>query len=178
MNCTDYHDMIQNYKDHIVKYVKDTINSIYGIYGRNRFDIKKVYFKDPVTVVLWEDGSKTIVKRDERDTYDAEKALAMAFAKKALGNKGNYYNVFKKWIPDKHDSNAEQRHMNNKIVRCEIAEDKFVNRILVYYDNGSSNCIGIYYPDELHFSKKDFIGLTEKEAHDLIVTTYEKYLRG
>ena len=178
MNCAYYNEMIKDYKDHTLKYVKDTFNSIYGVYGRNRFDIKKVYFKDPVTVVLWEDGSKTIVRRDESDTYDAEKALAMAFAKKALGNKGNYYNVFKKWIPDKHDSNAEQRHVNNKIVRCEIAEGRFVNRILVYYDNGSSNCIDTYYPEELHFSQKDFIGITEKEAYDLIAKTDKKYLRG
>lgn len=177
MDYSDYSDMIKN---RITKDAKDAlnVNSIYGFYGRNRFDIKKVYFKDPVTVVLWEDGSKTIVRRDERDTYDPEKALAMAFAKKALGNKGNYYNVFKKWIPEKHDSNAEQRHVNNKIVRCEIAEGRFVNRILVYYDNGSSNYIGTYYPDELNFSQKDFIGLTEKEAHDLIAETYKKYLGG
>lgn len=94
-------------RNHVAKAAKDAINSIYGIYGRNRFDIKKVYFKDPVTVVLWEDGTKTIVRRDERDTYDPEKALAMAFAKKALGNKGNYYNIFKKWVPKEHDSNAE-----------------------------------------------------------------------
>ena len=182
MNYSNYSNMIQiyvhDYKNRITKDAKDAVNSIYGFYGRNRFDIKKVYFKDPVTVVLWEDGSKTIVKRDERDTYDPEKALAMAFAKKALGNKGNYYNVFKKWIPEKHDSNSEQCHTNDKIIRCEIAEDRFVNRILVYYNNGSSNCIGIYYPDELHFSQKDFIGLTEKEAYDLITETYKKYLRG
>ena len=189
MDYSDYSNMIKN---RITKDAKDAVNSIYGrnrfdikavnsiygFYGRNRFDIKKVYFKDPVTVVLWEDGSKTIVRRDERDTYDPEKALAIAFAKKALGNKGNYYNVFKKWIPEKHDSNSEQRHMNNKIVRCEIAEGRFVNRILVYYDNGSSKYIGTYYPDELHFSQKDFIGLTEKEAYDLITETYKKYLRG
>ena len=177
MDYSDYSNMIKN---RITKDAKDAlnVNSIYGFYGRNRFDIKKVYFKDPVTVVLWEDGSKTIVRRDERDTYDPEKALAMAFAKKALGNKGNYYNVFKKWIPEKHDSNSEQCHMNDKIIRCEIAEGRFVNRILVYYDNGSSKYIGTYYPDELHFSQKDFIGLTEKEAYDLIAETYKKYLRG
>lgn len=170
-------DCLRDYKNNITRNVKDTINSIYGVYGRNQFDIKKVYFNDPVTVVLWEDGSKTIVKRDERDTYDAEKALAMAIAKKALCNEGNYYNVFKKWIPEKHDSNAEQCHMNDKIVRCEIVEGKFVNRIFAYYDNGSNNCIGTYYPDELQFSQKDFIGLTEKEAYDFIAEANKKYLR-
>lgn len=107
MKYTNYRDMVQDYKDYIAKDVKDTINSIYGVYGRNRFDIRNIYVNDPVTVVLWEDGTKTIVKRDGRDAYDPEKALAMAIAKKALGNKGNYYNIFKKWVPKERDSNAE-----------------------------------------------------------------------
>lgn len=104
MDYIDYSNMIKN---RITKDVKDSVNLIYGVYGLKRFDIRHIYFNDPVTVVLWEDGTKTIVRRDEHDTYDPEKALAMAFAKKALGNKGNYYNIFKKWVPEEHDSNAE-----------------------------------------------------------------------
>lgn len=64
------------------------------------FTIKKVYFNDPVTVVLWADGTKTIVRCGEDDIYDPEKGLAMAISKKALGNKGNYYNTFKKHLPE------------------------------------------------------------------------------
>lgn len=64
------------------------------------FTIKKAYFNDPVTVVLWADGTKTIVRCGEDDIYDPEKGLAMAISKKALGNKGNYYNTFKKYLPD------------------------------------------------------------------------------
>lgn len=71
--------------------------------------IKKVYFNDPVTVVLWEDGTKTIVKSGEDDIYDPEKGLAMAIAKKALGNKGNYYEVFKKWLPEEEDYDYEDQ---------------------------------------------------------------------
>lgn len=67
--------------------------------------------------------------------------------------------------------------MTDKIIRCEIVEGKFVNRIFVYYDNRSNNCIGSYYPDELQFSPKDFIGLTKKEAIDFIVATDTNYLR-
>lgn len=63
-------------------------------------DIKKVHFNDPVTVVLWTDGTKTIVRCQDGDIYDPEKGLAMAIAKKALGNKGNYCDVFKKWLPE------------------------------------------------------------------------------
>lgn len=68
--------------------------------------IKKVIFNDPATIVLWNDGIKTIVKYDEKTksgkkkkAFDPEKGLAMAIAKKALGNEGNYYETFKKWLP-------------------------------------------------------------------------------
>lgn len=64
----------------------------------NMIRIKKVIFNDPVTVVIWEDKTKTIV-RARNEPFDPEKGLAMAIAKRALGNKGNYYNVFNKWIP-------------------------------------------------------------------------------
>lgn len=67
---------------------------------RIAFGIKKVIFNKPATIVYWIDGTKTVVKCGEKEAFDPEKGLAMAFAKKALGNKGNYYNVFKKNIPE------------------------------------------------------------------------------
>lgn len=60
-------------------------------------EIKKVIFNDPATIVYWEDRTKTVVKC-EKEKYDPEKGLAMAIAKKALGNQGNYFEVFKKWV--------------------------------------------------------------------------------
>lgn len=60
-------------------------------------EIKKVIFNDPATIVYWEDYTKTVVKC-EKEKYDPEKGLAMAIAKKALGNHGNYFEVFKKWV--------------------------------------------------------------------------------
>ena len=60
--------------------------------------IKDVIYNDPATIVFWKDGTKTVVKADDEE-YDPEKGLAMAFCKKVFGNKGNYYKVFKKWLP-------------------------------------------------------------------------------
>lgn len=60
------------------------------------FEIRKVIFNNPATIVYWEDGTKTIVK-SKGEKFDPEKGLAMAITKKALGNKGNYYNLIKKW---------------------------------------------------------------------------------
>ena len=63
-------------------------------------NISDVVFSGPATVVMWSDGTKTVVKCGDGDTVDHEKGLAMAIAKKALGNKGNYYNVFREWLPE------------------------------------------------------------------------------
>ena len=62
--------------------------------------IKNVIFNDPATIVFWEDGTKTIVKCQDGDIFDPEKGLTMAISKKALGNKGNYCNEIKKWLPE------------------------------------------------------------------------------
>lgn len=64
------------------------------------YPIKKVIFNNPATIVLWQDGTKTIVRCQDGESFDEEKGLAMAISKKALGNKGNYYDEFKKWLPD------------------------------------------------------------------------------
>lgn len=64
------------------------------------FEIKNVIFNYPATVVLWEDGTKTVVKCQEGDEYSKETGLALCIAKKALGNQGNFNEVFKKWIPE------------------------------------------------------------------------------
>lgn len=61
--------------------------------------IKNVIFNDPATIVFWTDGTKTVVKAQDDDAFDPEKGLAMAISKKALGNKGNYCNELKKWLP-------------------------------------------------------------------------------
>ena len=61
------------------------------------FRIKKVIFNDPATIILWKDGTKTVVKCQEGDTYSKELGLAMCISKKALGNKGNFNDIFKEW---------------------------------------------------------------------------------
>ena len=63
-------------------------------------EIKNVYFNDPVTVVMWNDGTKTIVRCSENDFYDPEKGLAMAIVKKVYGNDNSFHKIFKKWLPD------------------------------------------------------------------------------
>ena len=63
-------------------------------------EIKNAYFNNPMTVVMWDDGTKTIVECQSGDVYSAETGLALCIAKKALGNMPNFNNIFKKWIPE------------------------------------------------------------------------------
>jgi hypothetical protein len=84
---------------------KERLNQVYGCNQlRNYyFKIKKVIFNDPATIVIWADGTKTVVKCQEGDMFDKEKGLAMAISKRALGDKGRYCEEFKKWIPEIED---------------------------------------------------------------------------
>lgn len=43
-----------------------------------------------VTVAIWKDGTKTIVKCQPEDAFDAEKAIALCFVKRAFKNRGCY----------------------------------------------------------------------------------------
>lgn len=79
--------------------------SYYMHYDIRRF-IKKVKFNPPATIVFWTDNTKTVVKCKGED-YDPEKGLAMCICKKVLGDKGNYYEVFKKWLPKEEETESD-----------------------------------------------------------------------
>lgn len=75
--------------------LKQAINDRYGI-NSTIFQIEKVIFHEPATIVYWADGTKTVVKAENED-FDPEKGLAMAITKKVFGNKGSYFNQIRKW---------------------------------------------------------------------------------
>lgn len=59
--------------------------------------IDEVIFNGPATIVKWADGTKTVVKCCEDDEFDAEKGLAMAISKKALGDLKEVKKLAKKY---------------------------------------------------------------------------------
>ena len=80
----------------------------------NYMGIKKVIFNEPATIILWTDGSKTIVKCAEDEVFDAEKGFAMAVCKKLFGS--DFKKVFKEFVPEEN----------------EIPEKKYVDDTFVY----------------------------------------------
>lgn len=80
------------------EHLKNENEMLKNIYYGLSLTIKDVIFNPPATIVLWMDGTKTVVKDQGEVFYDPEKGMAMAVAKKAFGNQGNYYNQFAKYL--------------------------------------------------------------------------------
>lgn len=70
-------------------------------FGMCSVSIRKVIFNDPATIVLWSDGTKTVVKCGSEDSFDMEKGLAMAIVKKMAGNDNRFHKVFKQYTKKK-----------------------------------------------------------------------------
>ena len=96
--------------------VSNMIAMKFGSPIMQRPKIKKVHFNPPATVVLWTDGTKTVVKCQHDEQYDPEKGLAMAIAKKTFGNKGNYFNKIKEWTEPYHKAEMEAEEALRKVV--------------------------------------------------------------
>lgn len=100
-------DVTEISKEHLSPYqsitieVKGKLNKIFGMLNLARLSsggvpYEKIIFNDPATIVIWKDGTKTIVKCQNGEAYDREKGVAMCFMKKAMGNKGNFNDIFRK----------------------------------------------------------------------------------
>lgn len=61
--------------------------------------IKEVIFNNPATIVLWEDGTKTVVKVKKREKYDKWVGLAMCHMKKYYGEK--FHKTFRDYCEEK-----------------------------------------------------------------------------
>lgn len=64
---------------------------------------KKIIFNPPATIILWEDGDKTVVKCSKNEIFDPEKGIAMCMLKKLLTR--DCYNKMRKeasnWIKER-----------------------------------------------------------------------------
>lgn len=91
--------------DDVVSYCAADVAATHDLYASfisraKQPSIKDVIFSGPATIVLWQDGTKTIVKAQNGETVDKEKGLAMAIVKRVYGNKGNYNDIFRKYIDE------------------------------------------------------------------------------
>lgn len=82
--------------------------------------IKKVIFNDPATIVLWDDGTKTVVKCSEGDTYSEWSGLAFCICKKLMGDE--FHKVFKHWC-DRDDIRCSDPGNQSKSTLCSFSDE-------------------------------------------------------
>lgn len=90
--------------------------------GRNKIKVKKVLINDPATIVFWQDGTKTVLMRNEEDEYDAERVIEKAIAIKLSGTSKTKFNNYVKSIVEEHFrkgrlTKLEERALNKAYVK-------------------------------------------------------------
>ena len=117
----------------------DEMNKKERVCGSFTFDtygieIEKVIFNDPATIILWKDGTKTIVKCCEYDEYDPYVGVSMAINKKLLGD--DYKRIFKKALSfyeepeeeewdETYEWNTETESVNNLKIKLDELKQAF-----------------------------------------------------
>lgn len=123
-----------------IRYAIEDAKVVYGTYTNmilnSQPPIEKVIFHDPATIVYWKDGNKTVVKA-ENEPFDPEKGLAMAISKYFLGNEGNYYETFKKWLPVEETDVSEEEENETEPKELKYIEEECPG--CVYRDGDSNN---------------------------------------
>lgn len=128
-------------------------------------DVKKIIFSGPKTIVLWNDGTKTIVSMSKDETnFDPEAAFCAAYTKKMFGTNSK----IKRIIKEKSNIEQHQRIVEEKL-KEELAKisqdyDKFMRELcpwlytgekLTEVDSACANTISDFYKKEFIKEKDD-----------------------
>ena len=160
---TTNHDYIQKWLDGMFNPDYDPFAELekiakkYGIEVNNKkqtitvknsaspFEIQSVLSnrKKNAFTVVWADGTSTVVHCQPGDEWDDEKALAMCFTKKALGNKGNFNDKFNDALDNKMktipaepapekacDCDGKRDHGIHSCTECKCKEESEVDKAL------------------------------------------------
>ena len=104
--------------------------------------IKNIDFQPPLTIVIWEDGTKTFVKCAKDEIFDPEKGAAMAIAKKALNDKYDYIDTISYYVDKWLKKDKNKNFVKVDKVLKENKEEKFTekeNKIISYLRDGEED---------------------------------------
>ena len=107
---------IESIDDSILKAYKCYLNYNFGVRGAS-LSPKKIIFNGPATIVMWTDGTKTVVKQSKLDNYDYEKGFAMCVVKKVFGDR---YNAIRKMVDESYENTLTQ--ITDEVCECFFAK--------------------------------------------------------
>ena len=96
-SCKTLYQGLKKLQDGQSEYTKELLNKLIG--GTDEMknvDVKKIIFSGPKTIVLWTDGTKTIVSMSKDELrFDPEAAFCAAYTKKMFGTNSKIKRVIK-----------------------------------------------------------------------------------
>lgn len=109
-------------------------------YFKPNFMPKKIIYNDPATIVFWQDGTKTVVKRSPSEQFNKYNAFCAALAKRIFENNSQVNKIVQSGIMQKPEIKGENiKVMSDKaiegikrttaIMRRKIAEMKAAERV-------------------------------------------------
>lgn len=99
-----------------------------------KLGIKKVVYNPPATVVLWNDGTKTVSKCDKEDKFDKLTGFILCVVKHYVGGK-KLRERTEKWVyntPEKDSNNTNIKFNKNKVNKVSKVD---YNALLKEVDN-------------------------------------------
>lgn len=91
----------------VANYIANDEKAIKAAMWEWKITPKKVIFNGPATIVIWQDDTKTVVKKSEDDTDDREKAIMYAILKRQFGSRAKMNRYLKQFQEDNKDEKKE-----------------------------------------------------------------------
>jgi len=106
--------IIPNFMKSIVKLDDGGIAILDSSYLQDKTNLPNKYIiNNGATILFWNDGSKTIVKRSKSDAYNKRLGFLTAYFQKTSGLSKNKANKYLKELVDQDDENIEIVEINN-----------------------------------------------------------------
>lgn len=128
-------------------------------------DVKKIIFSGPKTIVLWSDGTKTIVSMSKDETnFDPEAAFCAAYTKKMFGTNSKIKRVIKEKSNIEQHQRIVEEKLKEELAKISQDYDKFMRELcpwlytgekLTEVDSACANAISDFYKKEFLKGKDD-----------------------
>ena len=128
-------------------------------------DVKKIIFNGPKTIVLWTDGTKTIVSMSKDETnFDPEAAFCAAYTKKMFGTNSKIKRVIKEKSNIEQHQRIVEEKLKEELAKISQDYDKFMRELcpwlytgekLTEVDSACANAISDFYKKEFLKGKDD-----------------------
>lgn len=101
-----------------------------GTNEMKKLDVKKIIFSGPKTIVLWSDGTKTIVSMSKDETnFDPEAAFCAAYTKKMFGTNSKIKRVIKEKSNIEQHQRIVEEKLKEELAKISQDYDKFMREL-------------------------------------------------